>query len=67
MKLFITKPFKFAHGGYLVAEYAPGQEVETDDQELIAVVQAEDWATLDKGSAPENKDAAPKRKAKAAQ
>jgi len=53
MKLTITKDFTYWHGGCRRADYVTGQEVETDDQEMIAVAVAEGWAT----------DGAPKEKA----
>ena len=53
MKLTITKDFTYWHGGCRRADYVAGQEVETDDQEMIAVAVAEGWAT----------DGAPKEKA----
>ena len=53
MKLTITKDFTYWHGGCRRVDYVAGQEVETDDQEMIAVAVAEGWAT----------DGAPKEKA----
>ena len=53
MKLTITKDFTYWHKGCNRADYLAGQEVETDDQEMIAVALAEGWAT----------DGAPKEKA----
>ena len=53
MKLTITKDFTYWHKGCNRADYVAGQEVETDDQEMIAVAVAEGWAT----------DGAPKEKA----
>ena len=53
MKLTITKDFTYWHKGCNRADYVAGQEVETDDQEMIDVALAEGWAT----------DGAPKEKA----
>ena len=53
MKLTITQDFTYWHKGCNRADYLAGQEVETDDQEMIAVAVAEGWAT----------DGAPKEKA----
>ena len=53
MKLTITKDFTYWHGGCRRADYVTGQEVDADDQEMIAVALAEGWAT----------DGAPKEKA----
>ena len=53
MKLTIKTDFPYWHGGCRRVEYVAGQEVETDDQEMIAVAVAEGWAT----------DGAPKEKA----
>ena len=53
MKLTIKTDFTYWHGGCRRVDYVAGQEVETDDQEMIAVAVAEGWAT----------DGAPKEKA----
>lgn len=53
MKLTIKTDFPYWHGGCMRVDYVAGQEVETDDQEMIAVAVAEGWAT----------DGAPKEKA----
>ena len=53
MKLTIKTDFPYWHGGCRRVDYVAGQEVETDDQEMIAVALAEGWAT----------DGAPKEKA----
>ena len=45
MKLTITEDFTYWHGGCRRVDYVAGQEVETDDQEMIAVAVAEGWAT----------------------
>ena len=53
MKLTIIKDFTYWHKGCNRADYVAGQEVDADDQEMIAVAVAEGWAT----------DGAPKEKA----
>ena len=53
MKLTAKQAFSWAHRGIDVVHYEAGQEIETDDQEMIAVAVAEGWAT----------DGAPKEKA----
>ena len=53
MKLTIIKDFTYWHGGCRRADYAAGQEVDANDQEMIDVALAEGWAT----------DGAPKEKA----
>lgn len=53
MKLTITKDFTYWHKGCNRADYVAGQEVDANDQEMIAVALAEGWAT----------DGAPKEKA----
>ena len=53
MKLTIKTDFPYWHGGCRRVDYVAGQEVETDDQEMIAVAVDEGWAT----------DGAPKEKA----
>lgn len=45
MKLTITKDFTYWHKGCNRADYVAGQEVDADDQEMIAVALAEGWAT----------------------
>ena len=60
-KLKVIKPFAFAHNGYRVVEYAPGDDC-PDDAAVIAA--REGWAVKANESAAENKDAAPKRRTK---
>lgn len=60
-KLKVTKPFAFAHNGYRVIEYAIGDDCPDDAAE---VAECEGWAAEAHESAPENKDAAPKRRTK---
>ena len=70
-KIIVATAFKFAHAGIHVEEFAPGEEpVETTD-ECADLAIGEGWATAvpdeekAHAGAPENKDAAPKRKTKA--
>lgn len=53
MKLTAKQAFSWAHRGIDVVHYEAGQEVEADDDEMVAVALAEGWAT----------DGAPKEKA----
>lgn len=65
MKLKITQTFDFAHRGVEIKTYSAGEEIETDDAELIEVALAQKWATKAResrdskahGNAPENKAA----------
>jgi len=65
MKLKITKSFPFAHRGCDVVQYTAGQEVDTEDQDLIDTALTEKWATKAREArqnkslpgAPENKGA----------
>ena len=64
-KLEALQDFKWAHRGVEVVEYAKGDTIETDDEDLIEVAtdEANKWATKGKKAkpgAPENKDAAGK-------
>lgn len=61
-KIKVIKPFAFAHNGYRVVEYAPGDDCPDDAAEIA---EREGWATKAHESAPENKDAAPLRRRKA--
>ena len=45
MKLTIKQDFTYWHGGCRRVDYVAGQEVDADDQEMIAVALAEGWAT----------------------
>lgn len=70
----VLKAFAFAHHGYQVEEFQPADApIDTSDEcaeiavregwaELVDEAKAEQAASL---AAPENKDAAPKRKTKA--
>lgn len=53
MKLTIKQDFTYWHGGCRRVDYVAGQEVDADDQEMIAVALSEGWVT----------DGAPKEKA----
>lgn len=63
MKLTATTDFSWAHRGVEIETFAKGQEIETEDQDLIEVSMKEGWvseqkeprATKSKGNAPENK------------
>lgn len=68
MKLTAKQAFSWAHRGIDVVHYEAGQEIETDDQDLIAVSQADGWAESEESeaqpkakkaakAAPENKQA----------
>ena len=64
MKLTIKTDFPYWHGGCRRVDYVAGQEVETDDQEMIAVALAEGWAT--DGVSAEKASKAPSNKARRA-
>ena len=53
MTLTIKQDFTYWHGGCRRVDYVAGQEVDADDQEMIAVALSEGWVT----------DGAPKEKA----
>jgi len=65
MLLKVKEPFKWAHQHVRVVEYQVGDEIETDDQDLIDVATTEGWietgeqaeakATKARKGAPENK------------
>lgn len=72
----VKTPFKFAHLGHQVEEFAAADEPRDTTGEVAAVAVAEGWAELVQTpaqsteelalpAAPENKDAAPQRKRKA--
>lgn len=44
MKLHVYQDFTYWHGGCNRADYKAGDEVEADDEEMIAVATAEGWA-----------------------
>lgn len=70
-KITVLQPFKFAHHGYQVEEFEPSEEPRETSDECAEIAVREGWAELADGktkadpAAPENKDAAPKRKTKA--
>lgn len=43
-KLIAKTNFSWAHRGCDVVEYEDGQEIDTEDQDLVAVATAEGWA-----------------------
>jgi hypothetical protein len=63
MKLIAEINFQWAHKGVSIESFEKGQEIETDDADLIEVSMKEGWAsekkeakaTKSKGNAPENK------------
>lgn len=58
-QLKITSPFKFAHDGYRVVEYAEGDIIEDPSPELVDLALAEKWGEEMEVKAPENKSQAP--------
>ena len=61
MKLTIKTDFPYWHGGCRRVDYVAGQEVDADDQEMIAVALAEGWAA--DGAPAEKASKAPSNKA----
>ncbi len=63
------RPFSFSDNGYQLVPYEPGEPVEVSE-ECARVAVTEGWASPVEHkadcAAPENKDAAPKRRTKAA-
>lgn len=47
MKLIALTSFSWAHRNVDVISYQEGEEIETEDEDLITVSQAEGWAKLD--------------------
>lgn len=47
MKLTIKQTFTYYHGGCNPAVYEEGQEVEVEDEEMIAVATSEGWAATE--------------------
>ena len=43
MKLKAAKDFSWAHQGVRIQHYAKGEEIETEDKDLIAVATQEGW------------------------
>lgn len=68
MKLTAVTNFSWAHRGVEIEHFEVGQEIETDDPDLIEVSTSENWAQIEgqkaKKAAPENKakKAAPENK-----
>lgn len=60
MKLIAKQDFKWAHRGVEIEEFTEGQEILTDDAELIEVALAEGWAEAsgNKGAGAKAKKAA---------
>lgn len=53
-KIIAVVAFNWAHRGVEVQEFQPGEEIETEDADLIKVAADEGWATAD-GKAPRPK------------
>lgn len=64
MKLIVLQPFEWAHEHVRVVAYAAGDEIETEDADLIEVATREGWAK--DAAAPEKQPAPKGGKAKAA-
>ena len=47
MKLTAKTAFSWAHRGVEIEHFEAGQEIETEDQDLIDVATAEGWADAD--------------------
>jgi hypothetical protein len=62
--IIVTKPFSFAHHGYQVEAFEPADKPCETSAECAELALAQGWAKAAPG-APENKDAAPKRRTKA--
>lgn len=57
MKLTIKKNFTYWHGGCNAVTYEEGQEVEVEDEEMIAVATSEGWAASEEAKKTKaNKD-----------
>jgi hypothetical protein len=55
MKLIAKQAFSWAHRGVEVQAYTDGEEIETEDQDLIDVSIQEGWAAPADGEAPASK------------
>lgn len=44
MKLTVKKPFAWAHQGIRIEHFEPGQVIDTEDEDLIAVSTKQKWA-----------------------
>lgn len=53
LTLKVKKPFKWAHRHVDVVEYAKGDFIETEDEDLIRVATEEGWAEKTKESPPD--------------
>lgn len=49
MKLIAQEDFSWAHRGVDVEQFEKGQEIETDDEDLIEVSTREGWAAAAEG------------------
>lgn len=58
MKLNVIAGFSWAHRGVLVEHFAEGQQIETEDQDLVDVATREGWAEIEGAKAVES-DPAP--------
>ncbi|WP_288379827.1 hypothetical protein [uncultured Massilia sp.] len=58
MKLHVIAAFDWAHAGIAVERFESGQEIETDDQDLIDVSEREGW-TKREGARATASEAAP--------
>lgn len=52
MKLIVQSPFSWAHRGVEIEYFAQGQEIETEDRDLIEVAKHEGWAAEPGAEAP---------------
>jgi hypothetical protein len=59
MKMTVKEPFSWAHRGVNIVQYAKGDEIETDDQDLIDVSRQEGWTGRAKASAQQSSASVP--------
>ena len=59
-KLTALKDFSYFHHGYERRDYAEGSEIDTDDQEMIDVALAQNWASSE--SQPKEPDVTPAKR-----
>lgn len=52
MKLIAKQAFSWAHRGCEIEHFAKGQEIDTEDQDLIAVSIREGWTEGEKAAKP---------------
>ncbi|MEX5744661.1 hypothetical protein [Massilia sp. X63] len=52
MKLIVQSPFSWAHRGVEIENFAQGQEIETEDHDLIDVAKNEGWVAEPGAQAP---------------